>query len=133
MPGMRMSRRTRSNGSASDRAEGGGAVLDRGDLVAGPAEALLEDPAQAVLVVGDQDASVGHGVSRAHRAMGRKQVTAVPRPGSLLDLDGAAMLLEDPVADGQAEAEALVLGGEERGRRAGRARPPGCPSPSSTT
>ena len=41
-----------------------------------------------------------------HRAIGRKQETAVPRPGSLLDLDGAAMLLHDAVAEGQAEAEA---------------------------
>ena len=61
MPGMRTSSRMRSNGPRLDLREGGGAVLHRGDLVAGAAEALLEDPAQAVLVVGDQDAAVRHG------------------------------------------------------------------------
>src|SRR6266446_4122848 len=38
----------------------GGAVLDGRDLVAGSAEALLEDPAEAVFVVGDEDAPFGH-------------------------------------------------------------------------
>ena len=48
---------------ALDLPEGRGAVLDRGDLVARAAEALLEDPAQAVLVVGDQDAASIHSQS----------------------------------------------------------------------
>src|SRR5207247_789372 len=54
------------------------AVLHRRHVVADPAQAFLEDPAQAVFVVGDQDTS-GHQA----RAMGRKQVTAVPRPSAL--------------------------------------------------
>src|SRR5262249_60697529 len=54
------------------------AVLHRRDVVADAAQALLEDPAQAVLVVGDQDAR-----SHQARAMGRKQVTTVPRASEL--------------------------------------------------
>src|SRR5439155_7579379 len=42
-------------------AEGGRAVLDCGDLVAGPAEALLEHPAKPVFVVGDENATFSHG------------------------------------------------------------------------
>src|SRR5581483_5876452 len=64
-----------------------GAVLDRGDLIARATEALLQDPAQAVLVVGDEDLAGRAGGAqgaRAHRrAMGRKQDMVVPRPGSL--------------------------------------------------
>src|SRR5262249_9944985 len=56
--------------------ERGAPVLDGGHVVAGLTKALLEDPAQAVLVVGDQDP--GH-----HFAVGRKHVTLVPRPGAL--------------------------------------------------
>ena len=45
----------------------GGAVLHRRDLVAGAAEALLEDPAESVFVVGDEDAPIchaGHPIAR---------------------------------------------------------------------
>src|SRR5206468_10484380 len=68
-------------------AKGARAVLDRGDLVAGPAEALFEHPAEAVCVVGDENASLSHGshcIVPGYLAMGRKQDTAVPCPGSLV-------------------------------------------------
>ena len=55
-------------------ADGGLTVGDRGDVVAGLTQPFLQDPAQAVLVVSDEDPR------RGHRAMGRKQVTTVPRP-----------------------------------------------------
>ena len=116
-----------------------GAVLDRGDLVARAAEALLEDPAQAVLVVGDQDAAVRPAGPRRRdrpplvaRAIGQEAETVVPRPGSLVDLDRAAVLLDDAVAEGEAEAEPRVLGGEERGEEPGE-RASGMPCPSSIT
>src|SRR2546428_121787 len=59
--------------------ERAGAVLHRRDLVPRPPEPLLEDPAQAVFVVGEQDSWV-HGVILA---IGRKHVTTVPRPSAL--------------------------------------------------
>src|SRR4030095_10674768 len=52
---------------------------DRDDVVAGLAQALLEDPAEAVLVVGDQDARL----HVRHFAIGREHGTLVPRPSAL--------------------------------------------------
>src|SRR5262249_47760625 len=67
-------------------AESRRAVLHRGDLIAGAAEALLKDPAEAVFVVGDEDASIrhgGHSTLAPYLAMGRKHEKAVPTPVSL--------------------------------------------------
>src|SRR5207237_9054251 len=48
-----------------------GAVLDRGDLVPRLPEALLEDPAQAVFVVRDQDAG-RHGIGVREAGINRR-------------------------------------------------------------
>src|SRR5581483_8065327 len=62
------------------------AVLHRHDVIAGLPQALLQHPAQAVLIVSDQDPRDfgihGHGSGLA-AATGRKHVTVVPRPSSL--------------------------------------------------
>ena len=68
-------------GRVRERAQRLVAVAHGGDLVARLAQALLEDPAQAILVVGDQDPRGSRRLS--HRAVGRKHVTVVPRPSSL--------------------------------------------------
>ena len=59
-------------------AKGARAVLDRGDLVAGPAEALLEHPAETVFVVGDEDASFSHG---CHSTVGLSGFARLGRRG----------------------------------------------------
>ena len=57
------------------------AVAHGGDLVAGLTQPFFEHPAQAILVVGDQD-PCGIWIL-GHRAIGRKHVTVVPCPSSL--------------------------------------------------
>ncbi len=101
------------------------AVGDRRHVVAGLAQALFQDPAQAVLVVGDEDRarswSPGDGEkARHHGARGLRLLSTWMAP---------AVLLEDAVADGEAEPEAARLRGEERIEDLGPDRGEECRSP----
>ena len=53
-------------GLAAGLLEGGLPVLHRDDAIAGLLQALFQDPAQAVFVVGDQDAAVRHEIPSPH-------------------------------------------------------------------
>ena len=117
MSGMRMSTMATSNGAAAERGERLAAGVDGDDRVAACASARR----------GTQRIDSSSSATRMRAISSRPRRPASPpagSPGSASTVrarsrrEGAAVLGHEAVADREAEAGALVLGGEERGEDA---------------
>jgi hypothetical protein len=81
------------------------------DLIALPGEALPEGHADQLLVLDDEDLLAAHAATSD--AQGSAMTNAAPPLSELAALDGPPVREDDVAHDGQAQAGALGLGGEE--------------------